>query len=34
MGELLREIETWWLAGGAEADREACLAEARRRMAM
>ena len=34
MGELLREIETWWLAGGAEADRESCLAEARRRMAM
>ena len=34
MGELLREIETWWLAGGAEADREACLAEARRRMVM
>ena len=34
MGELLREIEAWWLAGGAQADREACLAEARRRMAM
>ncbi len=34
MGELLREIETWWLAGGAEADRESCLAEARRRMVM
>ncbi len=34
MGELLREIEAWWLAGGAEADRDACLAEARRRMAM
>ena len=34
MGGLLREIEAWWLAGGAAADREACLAEARRRMAM
>ncbi len=34
MGALLREVQTWWLAGGAEADRSACLAEARRRMAM
>jgi poly(A) polymerase/tRNA nucleotidyltransferase (CCA-adding enzyme) len=34
MGALLREIEAWWLAGGAEADRASCLAEARRRMAM
>jgi poly(A) polymerase/tRNA nucleotidyltransferase (CCA-adding enzyme) len=34
MGALLREIEAWWLAGGAEADGAACLAEARRRMAM
>lgn len=34
MGTLLREVEAWWLAGGARADRDACLAEARRRMAM
>jgi hypothetical protein len=34
MGALVREIEAWWLAGGAEADAASCLAEARRRMAM
>lgn len=34
MGALLREVESWWLADGARADRDACLAEARRRLAM
>jgi poly(A) polymerase/tRNA nucleotidyltransferase (CCA-adding enzyme) len=34
MGALLREIEAWWLAGGAEADGASCLAEVLRRMTM
>ncbi|MFM2148743.1 MAG: hypothetical protein RLZZ187_1049 [Pseudomonadota bacterium] len=32
VGELLHGVQEWWIAGGAEADRAACLAEARRRM--
>ena len=32
VGELLHGVRDWWIAGGAEADRAACLAEARRRM--
>lgn len=32
VGELLQGLRDWWLAGGAEADRTACLNEARRRM--
>lgn len=32
VGELLHGVRDWWLAGGAEADRTACLAEARRRV--
>lgn len=32
VGELLHGMREWWLAGGAEADRTACLNEARRRM--
>jgi poly(A) polymerase len=26
VGELLRQVEAWWEAGGYEADRECCLA--------
>ena len=32
MGELLGALRAWWLAGGAAADREECLEEARRRL--
>jgi poly(A) polymerase/tRNA nucleotidyltransferase (CCA-adding enzyme) len=32
VGRLLQEVRGWWIAGGAEAGREACLAEAKRRM--
>ena len=24
MGRLLRDVETWWVAGGCRADKEAC----------
>jgi hypothetical protein len=27
VGALLRDVRTWWLAGGCIADRAACLAE-------
>ncbi len=33
LGALLAELRRWWLAGGCLAGREACLAEARRRLA-
>ncbi len=33
VGELLAEVETWWVAGGFVAGREACLAELKRRIA-
>lgn len=32
MGRLLAELRGWWIAGGAAADRDACLDEARRRI--
>jgi poly(A) polymerase/tRNA nucleotidyltransferase (CCA-adding enzyme) len=32
VGELLHALRDWWLAAGTEADRAACLAEARRRL--
>lgn len=32
VGELLHGVQAWWLTGGAEADRAACLDEARRRL--
>lgn len=32
VGRLLHQVRGWWIAGGAEAGREACLAEATRRM--
>ena len=31
VGALLRDVRGWWLAGGAIADRDACVAELRRR---
>ncbi|MEJ0061683.1 MAG: CCA tRNA nucleotidyltransferase [Alphaproteobacteria bacterium] len=30
LGVMMREIEDWWIAGGFKAERDACLAEARR----
>jgi poly(A) polymerase/tRNA nucleotidyltransferase (CCA-adding enzyme) len=30
VGRLLGDLRRWWIAGGADASREACLAEARR----
>lgn len=30
VGELLREVRNWWLAGGCTADRDSCRAELRR----
>ena len=33
LGTLLRALREWWLAGGCTADRAACLAELRRRLA-
>jgi poly(A) polymerase/tRNA nucleotidyltransferase (CCA-adding enzyme) len=33
IGELLRELRDWWLAGGCAADRAACRAELQRRLA-
>jgi poly(A) polymerase len=33
VGELLKEIESWWIAGDFRADRKACLEEARKRAA-
>ncbi|QEX21009.1 poly(A) polymerase/tRNA-nucleotidyltransferase [Hypericibacter adhaerens] len=32
VGELLKEIEAWWIAGDFKADRKACLEEASRRL--
>jgi poly(A) polymerase/tRNA nucleotidyltransferase (CCA-adding enzyme) len=32
VGRLLQEVRDWWIAGGAEAGRDACLAAARRRL--
>jgi poly(A) polymerase len=31
VGELLKEVEAWWIEGDFRADRKACLAEAKRR---
>jgi ABC-type dipeptide/oligopeptide/nickel transport system ATPase component len=33
VGELLKEVEAWWIAGDFRADRKACLEEARKRAA-
>ena len=33
VGRLLREVEAWWVDGDFQADRRACLAELRRRVA-
>jgi poly(A) polymerase len=33
IGEFLREVEAWWIAGDFRADRKACLAELERRIA-
>jgi poly(A) polymerase/tRNA nucleotidyltransferase (CCA-adding enzyme) len=32
VGRVLQEVRGWWIAGGAEAGRDACLDEARRRL--
>jgi poly(A) polymerase len=32
MGELLKAVESWWLAGGLHADRDACLEQLKKRM--
>ena len=32
LGELLREMERWWIEGDFRADRKACLAELKRRV--
>jgi hypothetical protein len=32
VGRLLSDLRSWWLDGGAVADRERCLAEARKRL--
>ena len=32
VGMLLRELESWWIAGDFAADRAACLAELKRRV--
>jgi len=34
VGNILEEVRLWWLAGGCLADKAACLADARRRLAM
>jgi hypothetical protein len=32
LGEMLRDVRAWWIAGGCIADRTACLAELARRL--